>query len=300
MTANSFSLAAYIRRTSLALGAAMVLLSPAVTQAVPISALPDLSPLTPYAFFGNNLNVNLATVYGNVGISDNGTIKISAPSGITGRLDLGSGVSTHIAGTIGGPINTGVSLSTAQDLVGTASSMLQGFTSDYNQSKVTTAQTFNALNPDAVTVIDLGSISLGGSDTITLNGGTNDYFVVNVSNGVAFTGSSGIFGSGGVDPSHILLNFYSSALTGTVAHINDVLQGTMFVPNSGPTFHSVNGAIYGGGQQITIMSGATLTSTPFIAPIAPVPEPSTLALFGAGIFGIWIGRSRGHSNHPRS
>lgn len=304
MQANYFSLAAYIRQSSLALGAAVVLLTPAVTLAVPLTDLPDLSPLAPYAFLGNSLNLNLATVNGNVGISSGGTFMMSAPSAITGQLDLDTGATTTIANgaNIGGftypnatAVHQPVDLSAAQALVGTASTTLKGFASNYSLGSVTTAQTFNAVDP--VTVIDLGSVSLGGSSKITLIGGTNAYFVVNVANGVDFTGSSGIVGSGGVDPSHILLNFYSNSLTGVVADINTALNGTMFVPNAGPTFHSENGAIYGGAQQITFMSGATLTSTPFIS---QVPEPPTLALFGAGVFGIWIGRSRRQSSRPRS
>ena len=75
----------------------------------------------------------------------------------------------------------------------------------------------------------MNSLSLGGSNNISLNGGPNDVFVLNIAHGVSLTGSSTI----GAEnySSHIRLNFYdNTGNLGTVAHIGNVLNGTLFDP----------------------------------------------------------------------
>ena len=260
-------------------GAAFWML-PANAEAAPLSSLPDLSPLIPYTAFGNDINLNLATVKGNTGISSHGTFTMSAPSFVNGALNTAAPVNTMIANPshVSGGINTGVDLSAAQALVLSASSALRNLTPDYSLGNVTTAQTFAAAGP--VTVIDMNSLTLGGSNNITLTGSANDVFVLNISGHLALTGSS-IIGAGSIDPSHILINLYdNSGNLGTAAHIGNVLNGTVLVPFDSVTFHSMNGAVWAGNGEVTLMSGATLTNIPF------VPEPSTVSLIlGTGVIG---------------
>ena len=257
-----------------------VLLAAGSAKATSPGDLPDLTPLLPYTFFGNDGFLNLATVNGNVGISANGSFQMSAPSFVNGRIDADAGVTLNIADLthVSGGISTGVNLAVQQALVFSASNILRNLSADYTLGNVTTAQTFTAA-AGGVTVIDMNSLSLGGSNNITFSGGPNDIFVLNIAHGVALTGSS-IIGAG-VDPSHILLNFYdNSGNLGTVAHIGNVLNGTLFVPFDSATFHSMNGAIWAGNGLITLMSGATLNGVPF------VPEPSTISLIVvAGVIG---------------
>jgi hypothetical protein len=247
-------------------------LAPSSANAVPFSALPDFSPLIPYTALGNDVFLNLATVNGNVGVSKNGTFTMSAPSFINGRLDLDSGVTTSIADPthISGGVHTGVDLSVPQALVFSASNTLKNLAADFTLGNVNTAQTF--AGNGAVTVIDMNSLTLGGSNNITFTGGPNDIFVLNIAHGLALTGSS-IIGAGGIDPSHILVNLYdTSGNLGTAAHIGNVINGSVLVPFDTATFHSMNGATWSGDALVTFMSGATITSVPF------VPEPSTIAL----------------------
>jgi hypothetical protein len=245
-------------------------------EAAPVSSLPDLSPLTPYTAFGNDINLNLATVQGNTGISADGTFKMSAPSFVNGALNLDSGVNRSIAkpSNVSGGINSPVNLAAAQALVLSASSALKSLTPDYSLGNVTTAQTFAATSP--VTVIDMSGLTLGGSSNITFTGDPSDFFVLNISGKLALTGSS-IIGAGDIDPSHILINLYdNSGNLGTAAHVGNVLNGTVLVPFDTVTFHSMNGAIWAGDGEITLMSGATLHSIPF------VPEPTTISLIIVG------------------
>lgn len=253
-------------------------------RAVPVSTLPNLSALADYTLFGNNVFLNLATANGNVGISANGKFQMSAPSYIDGRLDLDTSVTTAIADPthISGGIVQPVDLSAAQAAVLSASNILSALTPDYSFGAVSTAMTLNAVDP--VTVINVASI--GGAADFMLNGGAGDYFVLNVAGAADFTGSTGVRGVGAVDASHILINFYDSALgdLGVVAHINDVLNGTTLVPYDAATFHSENGAIYGGNGLITLMSGAQVASVPLAPP--SLPEPPTVALIALGLAGV--------------
>ena len=260
----------------LVLSSTIVLLSVvSAKSALLLSDLPNLSPLIPYTAFGNDIDLNLATVEGNTGVSANGTIKISGPSAINGILNLDNSVGRSISGHVLGGIVTPVDLAAAQALVISASNTLAGFTPDYSLGNVTTGQTFNSTGP--VTVIDMQSLSLGGSSSITLNGGPNDFFILNVAGKVALNGSS-IVGAGNIDPSHILINLYDrSGNLGTAAHINNVLNGTVLVPFDSVTFHSMNGAVWAGDREVTFMSGATLKNIPL------VPEPSIISLLTIGV-----------------
>jgi hypothetical protein len=255
-------------------------------RAVPLSSLPDVTLLTPFTTFGNSYNFNLVTIKGDSGISKNGSFL--APNGqITGKAFLDTGVTKSIGGPshINGGIVQPTDLSAAQAQVFTASSALQSLTPDFSLGNVNTAQTFNAAGP--VTVIDMNSLSLGGSANITFNGNPSDFFVLNIAHGLALTGSS-IIGAG-ADPSHILINLYdNSGGLGTAAHVGNVLNGSVLIPFDSATFHSMNGAIWSGNGQSTLMSGATVTSVPFV----PEASISMLLFVGLGVFSLFIVRRK--------
>lgn len=256
-------------------------------NAASIGSLPDMSALSSFTTFGNFCNDNLVTINGNVGVSANGTW-LAPNAQINGSVYLGGGVSTSIGAPthVSGTINYNQNLAAAQSQVFAASSTLAGLAADYSVGNLTSAQTFNAAGSGGVTVINMNSISLG-SGNIVLNGGAGEYFVINVSGAAAFTGSAGIVGVGGVDAAHILINLYNSSLgnLGTVAHIDDVLNGTILVPYDSATFHSENGAIYSGNGEVTLMSGATVTSSPFSPPSVP-DAGSSAALLGVALLAV--------------
>ena len=129
------------------------------------------------------------------------------------------------------------------------------------------------------TVVNISSI--GGNADFSLVGNAGDYFVLNVSGAASFTGSTGIHG---VDASHVLINLYNSSLgnLGVVAHVGDVLNGTIFVPYDATTFHSENGAIFAGNGLITLMSGATVTEVPFTQSVPDGGASLLLLCMGLG------------------
>lgn len=256
-------------------------------RAVPVSDLPDLSGLSPYTTFGNFYNDNLVTINGDVGISKNGTL-LAPNAQINGTAYLDTGVSvsigapTHITGGI-----VARDLSASQAEVFTASAALKNLAANVTLGNVTSGQNFTGNG--AVTVVNMNSLTLG-SGNITFTGGANDYFVLNIAHGLSLTGSASIVGNG-VDGSHILVNLYdtSGADLGVIAHIGDVINGTLLIPYDQATLHGLNGAIWSGGKEITLMSGATVTSVPFNT---TVPDGgSSLVLAGLGL-GLVIGAKR--------
>lgn len=264
-------------------------------RAAAITDLPDMSLLTPYAVFGYGVNLNLATVNGDVGIANRGVLTISQPSSITGDVTLGTGATLHNSGTIGGTTSH-QDMTAAKAQVLSASQTLAGLAPDYTLASLTTTHTFNAVGD--VTVIDIGTI--GGSGNVVLSGSSSDVFVINVSGAVSFTGSTGV---SGIDASRVLFNLDQNLTNGacstshdfgTVTHINDVLNATTLIPCNSATFHSVNGAIFANNTgTITLMSGAHMTQVPFSPPSPPtVPEPATLTLFGTGL-ALVAGRRNG-------
>src|ERR1044071_5089348 len=118
-------------KTKLVAVGTVILLAAQSVLAVPISSLPDLSLLTPFAVFGHNLNLQNVTVTGNVGVSQNGTFKLDAPSHVVGNASLGTGVTASGGGwpgNISGSTLLNQNFAAAQAQLDTASSILAGLT----------------------------------------------------------------------------------------------------------------------------------------------------------------------------
>jgi len=254
-------------------------------QAVPVSDLPDLSLLTPYATFGNFFNDQNVTINGNAGIGNNGKLFLESPSSIKGNLDLGIGATAGgggYPGNVGGAITTGVDLTAAQNQVQSASTSLAGLAADVTLGAVTTGQTFGAVNGVAdIFVVNVASIKLGSGQNIAFSGDAGDIFVLNVSGGEDMNGDAAISALG--QASHVLINLTTTASLGKVAHIGNVLNGTTIIPDATyAEFHSVNGAIFGGLGEIKLMSGSKVESVPFQPPTVP-DAGSTMLLMSMGL-----------------
>jgi hypothetical protein len=280
---------------ALTVGALFVIpvLSPGAAKAVLVSALPNMSLLTPYATFGNFFNDQNVTVKGNAGISNFGHLSLEAPSQITGRLDLGIGATTSGGGYPGqvlGPITTGIDFTSAQNQVFSASSTLAGFAADTTLTSLSSGLSISGNG--AVKVVNItGNVDLVSGENITFSGGANEYLVLNIF-GDLDMGGNAMIGTLG-QASHILVNLVTTGSLGNVTHVNNFINGTTLIPFATyAEFHSVNGAIYGGfggdGQyglqgsagnagMIKLMSDSTVNYTPYVPPPPPpaVPEPTT-------------------------
>ncbi len=259
-------------KSALTLGGVLVLMVTCALQSnatTSFSLLPDMHLLTPYATFGGKYNDSAVTINGNVGISENGTLSLAAPSKINGNLNLATGASKSGPGTVTGSINTGLNLSATQAEVGNASSVFNGYTADVTLGNVTTSQTFGAVNGVSdVYVIKMTSLTLGSGQYIHFSGDPGDVYVLDISGAVALTGDAAI-GSLATDQQTIV-NLTSTGNLGTIAHVGNVIYGTTLIPSATATLHSVSGAVYSGPSNlITLMSDATVNAVPF------VPEPAT-------------------------
>jgi len=254
--------------------------------------LPDLSALDPFAVFGGNLDLSLVTINGNTGVANGGTVHLFSPSVINGNLYLGTGASSQLDAQHYNHLFTNVDLSAATSQLLAASALLSSLTPDLTLASATTSQTISGNG--GVKVIDItGDINLN-SKSLTLTGGANDFFVINVSGGLNLVGSGGIVAGSGIDAGHIIVNVIGTGSTVT-SHVNNEIDATLLLPDRAAVLHSLNGAIYGGCQQITLMSGATVNQVPF-TPAPPIPTPTAVAagapvLFALALIG-WIRRRR--------
>jgi len=107
-------------------------------------------------------------------------------------------------------------------------------------------------------VINVGSIVLV-KKVLTLSGGANDVFIINVS-GDCSIGSAQVVLAGGLKASRVLWNFLGTGTT--VNGYKDItyVSGTFLVPFRDFTLDvaHLNGAVVGGGN-VRIHSGATVT-----------------------------------------
>ncbi|MGA7933448.1 MAG: hypothetical protein WCA35_07865, partial [Kovacikia sp.] len=89
-------------------------------------------------------------------------------------------------------------------------------------------------------IINLSSINLTGPNQfLTLQGTSNDYFLINVTGSITLTNSSGgIQLSGGIDPSHVIFNIVSPSGTGLKVSGGATLAGTYLSPYAAIDFSS--------------------------------------------------------------
>jgi hypothetical protein len=246
---------------------------------------------------GNISVVNFALsggslIIGNVGVAQNENLTMSGGSFIQGDLYLGLAATTNFSG------GSGVTGTTFQDAA--------------SEAKLNTART-DALNAAAfyaglggiATTINTGSgnltltpgtyalssFSLGGTQTLTLDG-AGDY-VFNISGLFSLAGSSQIILTGGATADNVLYNI--TGTTSTNQSGTSIIQGIILAPNAAvvvdggigtPPRQGVFGEVISGGN-VDVHSGSG---------VQQVPEPSVFALItgvgGLGVIGRAISRRR--------
>jgi len=281
------------------------------------SARADFVPMTNYQQFAvlaqfdnSQLNFNNGTITGNIGLGSPRQFTISNAS-VVGNIRFSGAVNTSglSGGAIPGPgpytVSGGGTVSGgvfANDpIVTSALNAANGFSQTLGGEvgtvlTLTTSQTINAssgtLDPLGNRIFDTTSVNLNNASTLTVNGTSSDYVVVNVTdNNPAFNGK--ILLTGGIISDHVLFNMFGGNYTThtggptlTISTNGQTTTGIFLDPNGSMQMnHSVlNGRFFGGdSSNMQIVSGADINGPPVGAPGVPLPSA---ALGGLGLFGL--------------
>jgi hypothetical protein len=103
-------------------------------------------------------------------------------------------------------------------------------------------------------VISVGSVNLSSAQVVTLKGGPNTSFVINITGGFTMGGSAKIMGGANINASRIFINIIGSG-SDVTSHINNFIEGSVMAPSRKVNLHNVTGQVIAGGASLTAMSG---------------------------------------------
>jgi hypothetical protein len=185
-------------------------------------------------------------------------------SQIDGNLDLdptskvlkNSGVNL-LGSTVNG------SLAAADAAAVDASTRLAAFTPTQTLCNITSTTTINSTAN--VNIVDLKSVQLCGNSTLTLNGSSTSYFMINVSGAFTLADCAAIKLTGGLIEAHVLWNITGCgsavSFTGTAVEVGEVLANNRDIIVDHAT---ADGALLGAMcHQITICDGAQVQVNAF-------------------------------------
>jgi hypothetical protein len=240
---------------------------------------------TVFGLYNTTINNSLASVHGDVGLSQGGTLVNGTSSMITRNVyDYQSGQYSG-AGVLGGSVYVAPTQMTDADANALqAASAAKALPANYTFSGgINTQTTINAV-AGGLTVVQInGNINLSKA-SIVLTGSASDVFVVNVTGSATFTGSGGLTLGGNVTANHVLYNF--TGLSGTFsATATNVFYGTLLAPNYNLTIYgNYVGEIIAGGisasaksQSITLQSSAQVDAGSILSNTATVSVGNTPA-----------------------
>jgi hypothetical protein len=238
-------------------------------------------------------------ITGDVAVGNTGSLTVGGGSQINGNLVLGIGASftpsgaTPSGGFVTGTTTTNHDFTSAETALHAASTNYAAEMPDQTFTNITSPTTISATDSNHVTIIDVGSINLGGSSVLTLSGAANDFFIFNVSGTFTMGGSASITG---VDASHVLFNVTNNAPNNYSVQLASGSHsiGTFLVPGSGVKVDGGSladpvllGAIIGdgsgGSSGINLNSRAFVTQQSFQGPVVPAPRSLTLLGIGAAV-----------------
>jgi len=228
----------------------------------------------------SKLDLSAVTIYGDVGVGPYGTLDFQGPSVINGDLFLDTTLQNILtdAGTVNGERFEDADLSTAvaSAIAAAKANASLPITKAFGRIITTTAIYGNGgLNVIAIEGIDFKKSSVVNPLVLTLHGGSEDLFVLNVSGKFVLGPNSRIEGNG-IDPSRVLINI-GKGNTPVQFAANSYVGGTLLSPDRkmGP-LQGASGPVIGAYmQEISLVGGAILNpplDTPY--PIAVITADS--------------------------
>jgi choice-of-anchor A domain-containing protein len=253
---------------------------------------------------------------GNLGVGSGDKIKESGNNAISGTAYEDSGVTTtrssgttSISGglytqSMSSVISAAASASTsAGALAGTAGMVDQGGSISLNGNSIVIKAVQNA----SENVLNISALSLtNGTITFDDDGYTDAKFIINVTGGFSLGNNAVIKGINGASADDIIFNIEGTGSTVSLTgNSSTSVIGTILAPRRNVTLGgggSLTGALIAGvnnaGKSYTVTensSGYNITSlgyTPYSGGGSHVPEPSSIALFGAGFSALIAARRR--------
>jgi choice-of-anchor A domain-containing protein len=263
------------------------------------------------------LTVNGLNVSGNIGIGTGDNINLTGNLAVGGTAYADSGVSVTGGGSYsasGGIVTQSMtSIISASAVASSNAGALAGTTGMIDQGgSISISGNGNSIVIKAVTnasenVLNISSLSLtNGSITFDDNGYTNAKFIINVTGGFTVGKNAvitSVTGVNAVGAGDVIFNIEGTGSTVSLTgNSSTSIIGTILAPQRNVSLGgggSLTGALIAGvnnaGTSYTVSqsnSGYNITSlgyTPYTGG-GHVPEPSTIALFGAGVSALIAAR----------
>ncbi len=205
-------------------------------------------------------------VTGNIGLGANGQMVFSGGGVVTGTMFADTSDQGQIQLSGGSQITGGItyqSMSAITNAAVSAATTLGALPPTQTFGSITSSTTFTGDGGQNVIYIN-GQVNIGGGSTLTINGGTNDTFIFNISQNFQMSGGSNIV-LNGVSPNQVLwLLPANGAQVQTTGNSNT--SGIFLVPNGNI---QISGGVHVSefiAPQITLHSAPVVNAFPACGP----------------------------------